>query len=412
MIAIAEVDEVRGAQGFKEFPQARRYRDFRKLLDAHGKQLDLVIVNTPDHTHFPATYAAMERGIAVHTQKPLTQEGGNVELHETINDIESMAHLGHYYADKMRGAAKLALFREDIRQKKFNAEAVAHLKDATDHWKAYAAIVSSQYKTQLLARTNYMDWDAILKEVEKEPVTVAREGDYPDICFTNLKDDQRLTAGTELKVKVDADDKDGIREVKLYLDGLLLNAEKSNKPYTWSGSSDELLKALKPGVYQLKAVAEDNTGTFGWQEIQIAVGDVSHKTAKVWEDEIHQVILTEGERLMEGDVRNFPRLECDLKINEDGRLVLHGVIPGKSSNRVLFWKSEMYKDPQGSHYATVENGQLVLYRGTPENPEATPFKTPSVSGPGPYKLGITVSKKLVVYREVKGEKRKTVWMSN
>jgi predicted dehydrogenase len=72
VIAIADVDKVRGAQGFEEFPKAKRYRDFRKLLDAHGSELDLVIVSTPDHTHFPATYAAMERGIAVHTQKPLT----------------------------------------------------------------------------------------------------------------------------------------------------------------------------------------------------------------------------------------------------------------------------------------------------------------------------------------------------
>ncbi|MFC1761416.1 Gfo/Idh/MocA family protein [Planctomycetota bacterium] len=72
VVAIAEVDDIQGAPGFKEFPRAKRYKDFRKLLDAHGKELDLVIVNTPDHTHFPATYAAMERGIAVHTQKPLT----------------------------------------------------------------------------------------------------------------------------------------------------------------------------------------------------------------------------------------------------------------------------------------------------------------------------------------------------
>jgi predicted dehydrogenase len=72
VVALAEVDQVRGAKGFEAFPQARRYKDFRKMLDAHYKELDLVIVNTPDHTHFPATYMAMERGIAVHTQKPLT----------------------------------------------------------------------------------------------------------------------------------------------------------------------------------------------------------------------------------------------------------------------------------------------------------------------------------------------------
>jgi predicted dehydrogenase len=72
VVAIADVDDVRGENGFKTFPEAKQYKDWRKMLDAHYKELDLVIVNTPDHTHFPATYAAMERGVAVHTQKPLT----------------------------------------------------------------------------------------------------------------------------------------------------------------------------------------------------------------------------------------------------------------------------------------------------------------------------------------------------
>jgi len=79
--------------------------------------------------------------------------GDNVELKETLNDIESMAYLGRYYADKMRGAAKLAVFREDRRQKQFNDEAVAHFKDAVEEWKTYASILTSQYKTQLMART-------------------------------------------------------------------------------------------------------------------------------------------------------------------------------------------------------------------------------------------------------------------
>ena len=72
VVAIADVDDVSGSEGFNEFPSAARFRDFRRSLDKHYKELDVVIVNTPDHTHFPATYAAMERGLAVHTQKPLT----------------------------------------------------------------------------------------------------------------------------------------------------------------------------------------------------------------------------------------------------------------------------------------------------------------------------------------------------
>ncbi|MCH7226212.1 Gfo/Idh/MocA family protein [Haloferula sp. A504] len=74
VIAIADVDAKQGEPGFKKFPDAKRYTDFRKLLDAHGKELDAVIVSTPDHTHFAATYDAMQRGIAVHTQKPLTHD--------------------------------------------------------------------------------------------------------------------------------------------------------------------------------------------------------------------------------------------------------------------------------------------------------------------------------------------------
>ena len=72
VIAIADVDDISAADGFGIFPRAKRYKDWRIMLDAHHKELDLVIVSTPDHTHFAATYAAMERGIAVHTQKPLT----------------------------------------------------------------------------------------------------------------------------------------------------------------------------------------------------------------------------------------------------------------------------------------------------------------------------------------------------
>ncbi|MGB0372167.1 MAG: Gfo/Idh/MocA family oxidoreductase [Opitutales bacterium] len=72
VVAIAEVDDVQGAIGYEAFPNAKRYKDFRKMLDVHYKELDLVIISTPDHTHFAATYAAMEKGIAVQTQKPLT----------------------------------------------------------------------------------------------------------------------------------------------------------------------------------------------------------------------------------------------------------------------------------------------------------------------------------------------------
>jgi hypothetical protein len=335
-----------------------------------------------------------------------TQVGDNVELQETLNDIESTAYLGRYYADKMRGAAKLAAFRES-QTRQFSDEAVTHLRDAVQEWKAYAAIVSSQYKPQLMARTHVMDWNRILAQVEQEVAAAEREGDYPNVRFTNLRDGARCPAQTDLRVEAAATDRDGIREMKLYLNGLLLKAH-ATEPHVWSGSSDELLRSLRPGVYRLEAVAEDNTGSFGRQAIQVAVGDVPTDDAKPRSDVTYQVILEEDQRLTDGEVREFPRLECDLGINEDGRLVLHGVIPGKSRDRELLWKASMYKS-HGSHYATLEKGQLVIYRGTPDRPGAAPFRTPPVSGPGPYKLGITVSRKLVIVREVEGQESEIVW---
>ena len=53
-------------------PQAERYCDFRRMLDDMGDEIDGIIVATPDHTHAVITMTAMERGVNVYTQKPLT----------------------------------------------------------------------------------------------------------------------------------------------------------------------------------------------------------------------------------------------------------------------------------------------------------------------------------------------------
>jgi len=343
------------------------------------------------------------------------QMGDNLELKETLNDIESMAYLGRYYADKMRGAVTLAVFREGDRQdQQYLDQAVVHLKDAVDEWKAYAAILSSQYKTSLLARTHFLDWNSTLREVEKEVVTVQQEGDFPVVRFASLKDGARVPAETELRVEVDATDGDGIPEVKLYLNGLSLKAH-ATEPQVWSGESDELLNALQPGIYHLEAVAEDENGLRSHQEIQIAVGNVSQDSAANWRDEIHQVVLNEGERLMDGEVREFPRLECFFTLENDGRLALFRGTPG--SREGLIWKTRGKADrptPQPTpprFYAVLKDGQLVVYRGTPDNPDVILWESSKPSGPGPYQLGITASRRLVIYRGVEG-KRNVVWRSN
>jgi predicted dehydrogenase len=72
IVALCDVDDVRAAGSFQAFPEARRYKDFRAMLDKEQKNIDAVTVGTPDHIHAVAAMAAVRAGKHVYCQKPLT----------------------------------------------------------------------------------------------------------------------------------------------------------------------------------------------------------------------------------------------------------------------------------------------------------------------------------------------------
>ena len=78
---------------------------------------------------------------------------------------------------------------------------------------------------------------------------------------------------------------------------------------------------------------------------------------------------------------------------------------------MVAWKAMMHSDDGDSHYTTLEKGQLIIYRGKPGHQEAIPYKTPSVSDQGHFVLGITASKRLVIYSGGEGKENNTVWKS-
>ncbi|MBP1596719.1 MAG: oxidoreductase domain protein [Acidobacteria bacterium] len=73
IVALCDVDDSRAAETYKRFPDAPRFRDFRQMLDKEGKNIDAVIVATPDHMHAIAAMWCMERGKHVYVQKPLVR---------------------------------------------------------------------------------------------------------------------------------------------------------------------------------------------------------------------------------------------------------------------------------------------------------------------------------------------------
>ena len=103
----------------------------------------------------------------------LPQTATNKELRLTIGDLKAMAYLGNYYAEKIRGAADLALF-DRSGQAGQRDSAVRHLDAALDHWRRYAGVATSQYRPQLLTRVGYLDLNGLIENVTAD-ITLAKE---------------------------------------------------------------------------------------------------------------------------------------------------------------------------------------------------------------------------------------------
>lgn len=72
LVAVADVDLERAESLKEKFPDVKIYQDWRELLDKE-KHLNSVNVSTPDHMHASITMRAIQQGLHVYTQKPLTQ---------------------------------------------------------------------------------------------------------------------------------------------------------------------------------------------------------------------------------------------------------------------------------------------------------------------------------------------------
>lgn len=72
IVALCDVDEEWSAKARGQFPKAAFFTDYRKMFDKVGKEVDAVVVSTPDHTHALPAALAMTLGKHVYCEKPLT----------------------------------------------------------------------------------------------------------------------------------------------------------------------------------------------------------------------------------------------------------------------------------------------------------------------------------------------------
>ena len=72
LVALCDVDQNLLDIGMAKFKAERKYKDYRVMLEKEDKNLDAVVVATPDHSHAPAAAMALRLGKHVYCEKPLT----------------------------------------------------------------------------------------------------------------------------------------------------------------------------------------------------------------------------------------------------------------------------------------------------------------------------------------------------
>jgi predicted dehydrogenase len=94
IVALCDVDHDYAAKTFKEYPNAKRHTDYRQMLETQ-KDIDAVVIATPDHTHAIIAMAAMRAGKHVYCQKPLTHTVHESRmLAQTAKEQKVMTQMG------------------------------------------------------------------------------------------------------------------------------------------------------------------------------------------------------------------------------------------------------------------------------------------------------------------------------
>lgn len=88
IVALCDVDEKYAAKEFAKYPNAKRFTDYRVMLDKMGKEIEGVIIGTPDHTHAVIAMEAMKRGKHVYCEKPLAH---------TVEEVRKLVEASHRY---------------------------------------------------------------------------------------------------------------------------------------------------------------------------------------------------------------------------------------------------------------------------------------------------------------------------
>jgi predicted dehydrogenase len=115
LAAVAEVDLARTQKLEETYPGTKVFQDWRELLDKMHKEIDAVVIGTPDHMHAPIAMAALQLGLHVYCEKPLTRTlHESRRLREVAAEKGLMTQMGIQVASSSGNQTAVKLLREGI----------------------------------------------------------------------------------------------------------------------------------------------------------------------------------------------------------------------------------------------------------------------------------------------------------
>ena len=103
-VALCDVDDKRAGATYQQYPQAKRFCDFRNLFDKMHQEIDAVVVCTPDHSHVYPSLMAMRLGKHCYCEKPLAHTVAEARAmidaareHNLVTQMGTQIHAGENY---------------------------------------------------------------------------------------------------------------------------------------------------------------------------------------------------------------------------------------------------------------------------------------------------------------------------
>lgn len=169
IVALCDVDPDHSAATIRKYPNAKLYRDFRKIIEQQ-KDIDAVVVATPDHCHAPASIMAMRAGRHVYVEKPLAHTIAEArKMREVAVETKRVTQMGN----QGHAGEGLRLTREWIEAGAIGKVTEVHVW--SDRPGKFWDSQGKGYPTDTPPMPKNLDWDLWIGPAKVRPY-------HPDFC--------------------------------------------------------------------------------------------------------------------------------------------------------------------------------------------------------------------------------------